>query len=226
MSIDPRIEESWKQKLLPQFRAQYFEELKQFLLEERKNQEVYPSGSNIFKAFDSCPFQNVKVVILGQDPYHGPGQAHGLSFSVPEGVKLPPSLKNIFKELEADLGHSQPISGNLEAWANSGVLLLNATLTVRKSSPGSHQKRGWETFTDSVIRLISDEKQHVVFLLWGNYARAKRDFIDSSKHLIHESAHPSPFSARNGFFGSEPFSKANQYLKSHGIDPIDWDLAT
>lgn len=209
---------------MPQFESSYFSELKSFLVEERGSHEIYPPESKIFAAFDACPFEGVKVVILGQDPYHGPGQAHGLSFSVPEGIKLPPSLKNIFQELHADLGVSLPESGNLEKWAKQGVLLLNATLTVRKSSPGSHQKKGWEAFTDATIQSISDDRQHVVFLLWGNYARAKKELIDSSKHLIHESPHPSPFSARHGFFGSKPFSKTNQYLASHGIDPVDWSL--
>ncbi len=209
---------------MPQFDSPYFAELIDFLIEEQKTQVVYPPVAEIFSAFDACPIDQVKVVILGQDPYHGPGQAHGLSFSVPDGIKLPPSLKNIFKELDSDLGLEQSHSGNLSSWAKRGVLLLNATLTVRKSSPGSHQKKGWETFTDATIKSISDERQHVVFLLWGNYARAKKELIDSSKHFIHESPHPSPFSARHGFFGSKPFSKANNYLESHGIGAVDWSL--
>lgn len=223
--IEPNIEASWKLILKEEFQQPYFAELKQFLLEEKKRYEVYPPSSLIFNAFDRTPFANVKVVILGQDPYHGPQQAHGLSFSVPEGVNVPPSLKNIYKELHADVGFEIPSHGNLEAWAEQGVLLLNATLTVRRSTPGSHQKRGWEQFTDATIRALSDQRSDVVFLLWGNYARAKRALITSEHHLILEAPHPSPYSAASGFFGCKHFSRANEFLTSRGKAPINWDLS-
>lgn len=222
--VQPQIHESWKAVLQDQFEADYFGKLKDFLLEEKKKFTVYPPGALIFNAFEQTPFDKVKVVILGQDPYHGAGQAHGLCFSVPLGIKPPPSLVNIFKELEADLGINAPSHGNLESWARQGVMLLNATLTVRANEAGSHQNKGWETFTDSVIKIISDKKRDIVFILWGNYARAKKTLIDSSKHLILEAAHPSPFSAYNGFFGCKHFSKTNEWLKGHGIQEIDWRI--
>lgn len=222
MSTDVRIEESWKTALQERFLSAEWEKLSAFVKNEYKVAKVYPPPKLIFNAFDLCPFEKVKVVILGQDPYHGASQAHGLSFSVPEGVTVPPSLKNIYKELQADLGVPIPTTGNLEKWAEQGVLLLNATLTVRAGLPGSHQKKGWEEFTDSVIRKISDEKEHVVFMLWGNYAKAKRELIDNKRHLVLEAAHPSPYSANNGFFGCKHFSKANEYLRQHGIHAMDW----
>lgn len=222
--IDPKIEESWKLMLQDEFEQPYFQQLKDFLTEEKKDYQVFPPSAFIFNAFNLTPFANVKVVIIGQDPYHGPGQAHGLSFSVPDGVPQPPSLKNIFKELESDIGFRVPLSGNLEAWAKQGVLLLNATLTVRRSSPGSHQKKGWEEFTDAAITSLSKNRTNLVFILWGNYARAKRVLIDDSVHLILEAAHPSPYSANSGFFGCKHFSKANDYLNRHGKKPIDWSL--
>ena len=224
-SVQPRIHESWKAVLNDQFEADYFGKLKDFLLEEKKQSlPIYPPGPLIFNAFDQTPFYKVKVVILGQDPYHGPGQAHGLCFSVPKGIKPPPSLVNIFKELENDLAIIPPAHGNLESWAKQGVMLLNATLTVRANQAGSHQNKGWEIFTDSVIRKISEQKQNVVFILWGNYARAKKSLIDNSKHFILEAAHPSPFSAYNGFFGCKHFSKTNEWLRLHNIPEVDWRI--
>lgn len=223
--VNPNIEESWKLMLKDEFEKPYFQSLKAALLEEKRQYMVFPPSPLIFNAFNLTPFGNVKVVILGQDPYHGPGQAHGLSFSVPNGVGLPPSLKNIFKELESDIGFCVPRHGNLEAWAKQGVLLLNATLTVRQSTPGSHQKKGWEEFTDAAIRKLSENRTNLVFMLWGSYARAKKGLIDERKHLILEAAHPSPFSAANGFFGCRHFSKANEYLVKHGKEPIDWNLS-
>ena len=222
MTTDVRIEESWKAALQEQFLSPEWETLSAFVKSEYKTAKVYPPPKLIFNAFDLCPFEKVKVVILGQDPYHGTAQAHGLCFSVPEGVIVPPSLQNIYKELQSDLGIPIPTTGNLEKWAEQGVLLLNATLTVRAGQPGSHQKKGWEEFTDAVIRKISDEKEHVVFMLWGNYAKAKRELIDTKKHLVLEAAHPSPFSAHNGFFGCRHFSRANEYLKQFGIIEVDW----
>lgn len=221
-TVNPVIEESWKQRLMDEFTASYFSQLKEFLVEEKNNYKIYPPGSQIFNAFNFTPFDEVKVVILGQDPYHGPGQAHGLCFSVPDGVQRPPSLQNIFKEIHQDLGIPVPATGNLEKWARQGVLLLNATLTVRARQAGSHQKRGWEQFTDSAIRKLSQEREHLVFLLWGSYAIAKRELIDASKHLILTSPHPSPLSASRGFFGNRHFSKTNHYLREHGIKEIDW----
>ncbi len=224
-AISPQIEESWKKVLWEEFQTESFANLKQFLVEEKARHIIYPPGPQIFNAFAFTPLDEVKVVILGQDPYHGKGQAHGLCFSVPKGVKPPPSLVNIFKELHDDLAIEIPDHGNLENWAKQGVMLLNATLTVRASSAGSHQNKGWESFTDSVIRTISEKKDHVVFLLWGRYAQAKSALINGSKHLILNAAHPSPFSAHNGFFGCKHFSRANDYLAGHGLTPINWSLS-
>ncbi len=222
--INPDIEDKWKELLKEEFRAPYFMELKNFLLEEKTKFEVYPPGKFIFNAFNLTPADKVKVVIIGQDPYHGAGQAHGLCFSVPPGVKLPPSLVNIFKELNEDLRVPVSQYGNLEKWALQGVLLLNATLTVRAGQAGSHQNKGWEVFTDSVIKAVSDHLSGIVFLLWGRYAQAKESLIDSSRHHILKAAHPSPFSAFNGFFGSRHFSKTNELLIDQGKEPIDWTL--
>lgn len=222
VTVNPVIDESWKHVLADEFAKPYFVQLKQFLVEERKKYVVYPPGKLIFSAFNHTHFDNVKVVILGQDPYHGPGQANGLCFSVSDGVSMPPSLVNIFKEIQNDLGYPIPTSGNLERWADQGVLLLNAMLTVRANEPGSHQGKGWETFTDGVIQRISKEKEGVVFLLWGKYAQAKEKLIDGSKHHILKAAHPSPFSAYNGFMGCKHFSKANEILRMHGWKEIDW----
>ena len=218
-----RIEPSWKQVLAEEFEKPYFKELTDFVKKEYTSGTVYPAPKDLFRAFDLTPFDQVKVVILGQDPYHGPGQAIGLSFAVHEGVRNPPSLQNIFKEIESDIGEApRTDDGDLSRWAAQGVLLLNATLTVRARTPGSHQGRGWEQFTDAVIQALSDKRQHLVFILWGNYARNKGARIDRVKHLVIESPHPSPFSAHNGFFGSKPFSKANSYLKTRGETPINW----
>lgn len=222
MNGDVKIAPSWKEMLKPEFEKPYFKSLIEFVKSEYKAQTVYPPGKEIFKAFDCADFEQVKVVIIGQDPYHGPGQANGLCFSVREGVTMPPSLKNIFKEIHNDLGKPIPKNGDLERWAKQGVLLLNATLTVRASSPGSHQKKGWEDFTDAVIKLISEKRKNVVFLLWGAFAQKKGDLIDRNKHLVLMSAHPSPFSADRGFFGCRHFSKTNEYLKSKGQKEIDW----
>lgn len=220
--MDVKIAPSWKGLLSEEFHKAYFQELITFVKKEYKTQTIYPKGGDIFKAFDCCDFSDVKVVIIGQDPYHGPGQANGLCFSVSPGIRIPPSLLNIYKEIHSDLGKPIPLSGDLERWAKQGVLLLNATLTVKASTPGSHQNRGWEIFTDAVIKKISDEKEGVVFLLWGAYAQKKGEVIDRSKHLVLMSAHPSPFSADRGFFGCKHFSKANAYLKSKGKEEIDW----
>jgi uracil-DNA glycosylase len=220
--MDVKIAPNWKSLLSDEFQKPYFQELITFVKKEYKTQTIYPRGGDILKAFDCCDFSNVKVVIIGQDPYHGPGQANGLCFSVSEGIRIPPSLLNIYKEIHNDLGKPIPISGDLERWAKQGVLLLNATLTVKASAPGSHQNRGWETFTDAVIKKISDEKGGVVFLLWGAYAQKKGEVINRHKHLVLMSPHPSPFSADRGFFGCNHFSKANAYLKSKGKDEIDW----
>ncbi|MDD3859809.1 MAG: uracil-DNA glycosylase [Bacteroidales bacterium] len=216
------IEETWFDELKDEFTKEYFVKLKNFLLEEKKNYVIYPPGSQIFSAFNLTPFNKIKVVILGQDPYHGPGQAHGLCFSVPQGVRIPPSLVNIYKELKSDIGFSIPESGNLESWAKQGIFLLNATLTVRANTAGSHQKKGWEIFTDTVIKTISDKHENIVFVLWGNYAAAKEKLINSSKHHILKAAHPSPLSAYNGFLGCKHFSKINNYLIEKGIEPIQW----
>jgi len=222
MVSDVKIAPSWKKRLKPEFEKPYFNQLIEFVKSEYVSQTVYPPGKEIFNAFDNADFDTVKVVIIGQDPYHGPGQANGLCFSVREGVPMPPSLKNIFKEIQSDLGKPIPKSGDLVRWANQGVLLLNATLTVRASAPGSHQNKGWEQFTDAVIKEISDKKDNVVFLLWGAYAQKKGEVIDRSRHLVLMSAHPSPFSADRGFFGNKHFSKTNEYLKSKGVTEIDW----
>lgn len=216
------IEPSWKTALETEFGKPYFVTLAKKVKEAYLSGGVFPPPKLVFNALQLCPFDAVRVVILGQDPYHGPGQAHGLSFSVPEGVKIPPSLQNIYKEIANDIGTPLPASGNLERWAQQGVLLLNATLTVEHSKPGSHQGLGWETFTDAIIKTISDQKEHVVFLLWGNYARAKKSLIDSEKHCVLEAPHPSPFSAHSGFFGCKHFSKTNTYLQQHGKEPIMW----
>ncbi len=221
-SLTPDIEESWKPPLHEAFSDQYFIDLKNFLIEEKKQHIVYPKGSLIFNAFNQTPFDAVKVVILGQDPYHGPGQAHGLCFSVPEGIPFPPSLRNILKEIREDIGKNIPPHGNLERWAKQGVLLLNATLTVRANQAGSHQKKGWENFTDTVIKKIADERENIVFMLWGRYARDKKSLIDESRHCVLEAAHPSPLSAHNGFFGCRHFSKANKYLINKNKEAIDW----
>ncbi|MGH7175100.1 MAG: uracil-DNA glycosylase [Minisyncoccia bacterium] len=221
--MEVKIDQSWKEHLIGEFEKPYFKELAEFVRGEYKNEKVYPAPGNIFKAFELCPFEKVRVVILGQDPYHGRGQANGLSFAVNEGVAPPPSLQNIFKEIESDLG--QPLvyrSGDLSRWAKQGVLLLNATLTVRADFANSHQGKGWEEFTDAVVRSLNEEREHLVFILWGNYAKRKGAHIDRSRHLVIESAHPSPLSAHNGFLGSKPFSRANEYLIEHGGRPIDW----
>jgi uracil-DNA glycosylase len=222
--IKPQIEETWKNALLDEFQKDYFIKLKGFLIEEKKKYTVYPPGSQIFAAFNHTPFSSVKVVILGQDPYHGPGQAHGLCFSVPKGIPAPPSLQNIFKEINSDLGLPIPNHGNLEKWAKQGVLLLNATLTVRANQAGSHQNKGWETFTDAAIKALSDHHKGLVFILWGNYAQAKTHIIDTNKHFVLTAPHPSPLSASRGFFGCKHFSKANRLLTSIGKEPIDWSL--
>ena len=223
--MDVKIEPSWKEILRSEFNKPYFQQIVLHLKTERsQNKTIYPPGGLIFNAFDTTPIEKVKVVILGQDPYHGPGQAHGLCFSVQNGVPPPPSLINMYKELHEDIGMKIPNHGNLTKWAEQGVFLLNASLTVRASEPMSHSKIGWAEFTDTVIRKISDEKEHVVFMLWGKFAQEKRFLIDESKHLILKAAHPSPLSANAGFFGCRHFSKANEYLASHGIDPIDWSL--
>jgi len=221
--VAPNIEESWLLALQDEFSAPYFQELKEFLKEEKQNYEIYPPGSRIFAAFNFTPLTAVKVVLLGQDPYHGRGQAHGLCFSVPDGVKPPPSLVNIYKELHNDLGIPIPKIGNLEKWARQGVMLLNATLTVRSGQAGSHQGKGWETFTDQVIRTISDLRAGVVFLLWGKYAQDKEMLIDTNKHFVLKAPHPSPFSAARGFFGCKHFSQTNKILRDIGLEEIDWN---
>lgn len=223
--MDVKIESSWKEILKQEFTDPYFEQIVLHLKTERsQGKTIYPPGGYIFNAFNSTPFDNVKVVILGQDPYHGAGQAHGLCFSVQNGVQPPPSLVNIFKELQEDIGITIPRHGNLTHWAQQGVFLLNASLTVRSGEPMSHAKIGWARFTDTVIKKISERKKHVVFILWGKFAQEKKLLIDETKHCIIKSAHPSPLSAHAGFFGSKPFSKTNQWLISQGIDPVDWSL--
>ena len=217
------IHNSWDLKLKQEFELPYITKLDGFLKEERRLHNIYPKKTEVFNAFKLTSFENVKVVILGQDPYHGPNQAHGLSFSVNYGIKIPPSLANIYKELKSDIDFAIPSHGNLTSWANQGVLLLNATLTVRAGEPGSHQKKGWETFTDAVIKLISDKKENCVFLLWGNFAKSKINLIDLDKHLVLTAAHPSPL-AGGAFFGCKHFSKTNEYLKSKNISPIDWAI--
>lgn len=220
--MDVKIEESWKQTLANEFEKPYFANLIQFVKSEYAAGTVYPEGKNIFNAFNLCPLPNVKVVIIGQDPYHEPRQAHGLCFSVQDGVEFPPSLQNIFKEIESDLGTPVPPSGNLERWARQGVFLLNSILTVRAHQAASHANKGWETFTDEVIKQISDKTENVVFMLWGNYAKVKGKVIDTKKHLILNTVHPSPLSVYRGFFGCKHFSRANEYLTTHGKTPINW----
>ena len=221
--MNVKIEESWKEHLSSEFEKPYFAELTNFVRQEYNSTTCYPPARLIFNAFNLCPFDKVKVVIIGQDPYHGPGQAHGLSFSVCDGVAFPPSLQNIFKEIEQDLGIPIPITGNLTRWAEQGVLLLNATLTVREHQPASHQRRGWEEFTDAAIKALNADRSHLVFILWGGYARSKASLIDASRHLILQSVHPSPMSAnKGGWFGNHHFSRANAYLAIHGQEPIKW----
>ena len=220
--MNVRIDPSWQQRLQSEFDKPYFEALTSFVRHEYATKTVYPPGRQIFAAFDACPFDRVKVVILGQDPYHEPNQAHGLCFSVNDQVPFPPSLQNIFKEIESDLGIPVPQSGNLTRWAQQGVLLLNATLTVEAHRAASHQGRGWETFTDAVIHKLAEERDHLVFILWGAYAQRKGEFIDRNRHLVLQSPHPSPLSAHRGFFGNHHFSRANAYLVEHGKQPIVW----
>lgn len=221
--MEVKIDSSWKKHLAREFEKTYFTELAAFVKKEYQEGTAYPSPKNIFRAFDLCPFEKVQVVILGQDPYHGQRQANGLAFAVDEKEAVPPSLQNIFKEIIADFGRPRLHSdGNLSRWAKQGVLLLNATLTVRAHQAGSHQGRGWEEFTDAAVRTLSEEREHLVFMLWGNYAKQKGAHIDRSKHLVLEAPHPSPFSAASGFFGCKHFSKANEYLTAHGETPIDW----
>lgn len=222
--INPTIEESWKNNLIDEFNKPYFIKLKSFLVSEKKSHTIFPPGKLIFNAFNTTPFNKVKVVILGQDPYHGHGQAHGLCFSVPIGIGLPPSLVNIFKEIQNDLGLPIPNHGNLEKWAKQGVLLLNATLTVRAHQAGSHQKMGWETFTDAAIQALSSKRSGLVFLLWGSYAQAKAQLIDETKHHILTAPHPSPLSVYRGFFGCKHFSKTNEILAKQGLETIDWRI--
>lgn len=222
LTMNVQIESSWKRVLGDEFTKEYFSTLSETIRKAYLAGPVFPPPKQIFNAFFHCPFERVRVVILGQDPYHGDGQAHGLSFSVPDGVTPPPSLKNIYKEIRDDLGKEIPATGNLERWADQGVLLLNATLTVLPGKPGSHQGLGWEIFTDAVIKKISDEREHVVFMLWGRYAQNKGAHIDTAKHLVLKAPHPSPFSVHSGFFGCKHFSTANEYLRKHGQQPIDW----
>jgi len=219
------LNSSWSKHLASEFEKDYFKDLCAFVETERREHSIFPPAELTFSALNKTELENLKVVILGQDPYHNHGQANGLSFSVANGMKIPPSLKNIFKELQSDLDCSIPTSGNLEKWAEQGVLLLNATLSVRVHEPGSHQKKGWEIFTDTIIELISQKCENIVFILWGNFAQKKLKLINEDKHCIIKSVHPSPFSARNGFFGSKPFSKTNEYLTSVGKETIDWNLA-
>ena len=220
--MDVKIEESWKKRLQPEFEKPYFKTLTEFVRNEYRTKTIYPPGRLIFNAFDSCPFDDVKVVIVGQDPYHEPGQAHGLCFSVNDGVAIPPSLVNIYKEIQNDLGKPFPTSGNLERWSRQGVLLLNATLTVQAHRAGSHQHKGWEEFTDAAIRLLANERDHLVFMLWGAYAQRKGANIDANRHLVLKSVHPSPLSAHRGFFDNKHFSRANDYLARFGKNAIDW----
>ncbi len=218
-----RLEQSWKELLLPEFECGYMQSLKGFLLcEKQQGRVIYPAGSDIFNALNSTPFDKTRVVILGQDPYHGPGQAHGLCFSVQQGVDLPPSLKNIYKEISADLGIAPSRSGCLQPWAMQGVLLLNAVLTVAAGSAASHQGKGWEQFTDRIVALLNERRERLVFFLWGSYAQRKGELIDRSRHLVLESVHPSPLSASRGFFGNHHFSRANRYLQENSLQPIDW----
>ncbi|TAE13951.1 MAG: uracil-DNA glycosylase [Bacteroidetes bacterium] len=219
--MDVKIAESWKARLQPEFEKPYFTQLTDFVRKEYQEQSIYPPANLIFNAFDKCSFDDAKVVILGQDPYHGAGQANGLCFSVADGVRVPPSLLNIFKEIKDDVGKSVPKTGNLERWASQGVMLLNATLTVRAGQAGSHQNKGWETFTDAVVRILAEEKEHLVFMLWGAYAKKKGAMIDTTKHLVLEAAHPSPM-AGNAFMGNKHFSQANAYLREHNLPEIEW----
>jgi uracil-DNA glycosylase len=223
--MNVQIEAGWKKVLEAEFSKPYFLQIVHFLKTEKNNGKIiYPPGSQIFNAFEMSPFDRTKLVLLGQDPYHGPGQAHGLSFSVPDGVRPPPSLQNIFKELQADTGMPIPHTGNLSPWARQGVLLLNAYLTVEQNVPASHSQAGWAEFTNAVIQKLSDQKKNIVFLLWGKFAQEKQVLIDETKHLLLKAAHPSPFSAEKGFFGCRHFSKSNEYLVKQGLDPIDWKL--
>lgn len=220
--MDVKIDESWKEQLKDEFGKDYFVRLTEFVRNEYRTKQIFPPAKLIFNAFDHTPFDKVKVVILGQDPYHNDGQAHGLSFSVPDGIAAPPSLVNIFKEINRDLGIPISKSGNLTRWANQGVLLLNATLTVQAHMAGSHQRKGWEEFTDAAIHKLAEGRENLVFILWGSYAQKKASFIDTSRHLVLRSVHPSPLSAHNGFFGNNHFSQTNKYLESKGIAPIEW----
>ena len=222
VTINPTIDESWKLVLEKEFQSDYFKILKGFLVEERKKQTIYPPASRIFASFNYTPFDKVKVVIIGQDPYHGPGQANGLCFSVSDGIPQPPSLQNILKELNTDLGIPIPKTGNLEPWAKQGILLLNATLSVRANQPGSHQKQGWEQFTDAAIQTLSEKRKGLIFFLWGKFAQAKEILIDSKKHHILKAPHPSPFSVHSGFYGCKHFSKTNALLKKEGMKEINW----
>ena len=220
--MDVKIEKSWKNCLADEFEKPYFEQLTGFVRDEYRNHTVYPPGALIFNAFEHCPFDKVKVVLLGQDPYHEPGQAHGLCFSAQKGTRFPPSLINIFKEIQLDLGKPIPDSGDLTRWADQGVLLLNATLTVRAHTAGSHQNKGWEAFTDAAIQQLATQREHIVYILWGSYAQRKGAIIDATKNLVLQSVHPSPLSASRGFFGNKHFSKANEYLVATGQEPIEW----
>ena len=220
--MDVRIEPTWKARLSEEFEKPYFEQLTTFIREEYGKYRIFPPGKDIFRSFDRCPLENVKVVIIGQDPYHGPNQANGLCFSVNPGIQMPPSLVNIFKEIKNDLGKEIPANGSLDRWADQGVLLLNATLTVRANQAGSHQNKGWESFTDAVIKTLVEEREHIVFMLWGSYAQKKGEIIDTTRHCVLKSVHPSPLSASRGFFGNGHFSKANAYLRSKGKKEIDW----
>lgn len=220
--MNVRIEPTWKTRLSEEFEKPYFQQLTTFVRDEYSRYRIYPPGKDIFRAFDRCPAEKVKVVIIGQDPYHGPNQANGLCFSVNEGIQLPPSLINIFKEIKNDMGKEIPFNGSLDRWADQGVLLLNATLTVRANQAGSHQNKGWETFTDAAIKTLAEESESLVFMLWGSYAQKKGEFIDNSRHCVLKSVHPSPLSANRGFFGNKHFSKANAYLRSKGKKEIDW----
>lgn len=220
--MEVKIDDSWKEQLKDEFEKDYFVRLTEFIRNEYRTKQIFPPAKFIFNAFDHTPFDKVKVVILGQDPYHNDGQAHGLSFSVPDGIAAPPSLVNIFKEINRDLGVPIPRSGNLTRWANQGVLLLNATLTVQAHMAGSHQRKGWEEFTDAAIHKLAERRENLVFILWGSYAQKKASFIDTNRHLVLKSVHPSPLSAYNGFFGNNHFSQTNRFLESKGISPIEW----
>lgn len=224
VNTEIKIEKGWKGQLESEFQEPYFQHLRDFLIAERKSYKIYPKGGHIFRSFNTTSFANTKVILIGQDPYHGEGQAEGLSFSVAPGVKPPPSLGNMYKELKADVGFNIPNHGHLIYWAEQGILLLNSVLTVRANQPASHRNQGWEKFTDRAIQQASAHKEHLVFLLWGRYAQDKEGLIDTSKHLVLKAAHPSPFSAAAGFFGCKHFSKTNAYLKAHGMNPIDWQL--